>query len=151
MELLFLPEAEEDVRAALFWYAQEAAGLEVGFLSALDSCLERISEHPRGFPIVDGDLRRALVRPFPYGVFYVDDSSAVIVVGCIHTSRDPEAWKPMSLTLTTTKLCEFECAEEARRPNHADEREQRALCDAHGPRAPADVERLESALRSILC
>jgi len=34
MELLFLPEAEDDLRAAWFWYVQEAAGMEVGGLRA---------------------------------------------------------------------------------------------------------------------
>lgn len=93
MELLFLPEAEEDVRAAWSWYLQEATGIEAGFLAALDTCLERVREYPHGFPCVDGEIRRALVRPFPYGVFFVEEPRAVIVVACIHTSRDPQAWR----------------------------------------------------------
>lgn len=93
MELLFLPEAEEDVRSAWSWYAREAAGVEASFMAALDRCFERIQEHPRGFPMVEGEVRRALVRPFPYLIFYVEVSDAIAVVGCMHAARDPRAWK----------------------------------------------------------
>ena len=65
MEVLLLPEAEDDVRAAWFWYAQEAAGMEVGFLSALDRCLERVREYPQGFPLVDGPDPPSPRAPLP--------------------------------------------------------------------------------------
>lgn len=93
MELLLLPEAEDDVHAAWFWYAQEAAGLEIAFLAALGRCLERIRAHPRVFPRVEGEIRRALVRPFPYGVLYLEAPGSILVLGCIHASRAPRAWK----------------------------------------------------------
>lgn len=93
MELLFLPEAEEDIRAARSWYAGEAFGLGEAFLTALGRCLDRIREQPRGFPRVDGEIRRALVRPFPYGVFYLDGADAILVLACMHASRAPDAWK----------------------------------------------------------
>lgn len=93
MELLFLPEAEEDVRAAWSWYAEEANEVGRAFVMAMDTCLERIREQPRGFPRVEGEIRRALVRPFPYGVLYLEGAKAIVVLACMHLSRAPDAWK----------------------------------------------------------
>ena len=39
------------------------------------------------------DYRRALVRRFPYAVFYGYDGDAVTVQAVLHTARDPAKWR----------------------------------------------------------
>jgi hypothetical protein len=38
-------------------------------------------------------VRRALLRKFPYGVFYFVFDDTVVVLACFHTRRDPKDWQ----------------------------------------------------------
>ena len=48
---------------------------------------------PRSYPIVHEDYRRALIRRFPYAVFYECSSGKVEIVAFFHCSQDPEKWR----------------------------------------------------------
>ncbi|MFH1570139.1 MAG: hypothetical protein ABIL09_19255 [Gemmatimonadota bacterium] len=37
--------------------------------------------------------RRALVRRFPYAVFYECTANAVTILAVLHTARDPAKWR----------------------------------------------------------
>jgi len=41
---------------------------------------------------VHGEVRRALVRRFPYGVFYVVEGQALLVLAVAHVRRQPAYW-----------------------------------------------------------
>ena len=55
--------------------------------------MEGIRRHPETHPIVHDTYRRALIRRFPYGVFYGCEEETVIVYAVFHTSRNPEKWR----------------------------------------------------------
>lgn len=38
--------------------------------------------------VIHKDIRRALIRRFPYGIFYLLEQDKVIVLAFLHTSRD---------------------------------------------------------------
>ena len=44
------------------------------------------------FASVHGEVRRALVSRFPYGIFYRVESKRVVVLAVLHTARDPKVW-----------------------------------------------------------
>jgi plasmid stabilization system protein ParE len=48
---------------------------------------------PGAHPIIRGQTRRALVRRFPYAVFYVLDPDVVAVTAVMHGRRDPRRWQ----------------------------------------------------------
>ncbi len=75
------------------WYEREAAGLGRRFREAIDVLVGRISNNPRQFPIVYKNARRALLRRFPYSLFFVSDSGELFVIACFHASRDPSQWQ----------------------------------------------------------
>ncbi|MSR63399.1 MAG: type II toxin-antitoxin system RelE/ParE family toxin [Planctomycetes bacterium] len=93
MDLWLLPEAIADVEGALAWYGRQEPGLDEIFEAVLEDKLIQIRERPRAFPVVLGRVRRALLARFPYGVFYFEDGQRIAVVACLHTARDPRAWK----------------------------------------------------------
>jgi hypothetical protein len=43
--------------------------------------------------LVDRTVRRALVRRFPYGIFYEIEARQIVVYGIFHGARDPRAWR----------------------------------------------------------
>jgi plasmid stabilization system protein ParE len=42
---------------------------------------------------VEEEVRRVLLRRFPYSIFYEARSSDVVVLACFHSARDPQEWK----------------------------------------------------------
>ena len=63
------------------------------FRQAIDVVIDRMSDNPRQFPVVFKNVRRALLRRFPYSLFFVIEDNALIVIACFHASRDPSHWQ----------------------------------------------------------
>ena len=93
LRVLVEPEAEADVAAAFEWYETQSSGLGSEFLAEVALLLESIEESAEQYPVVYGRTRRALVRRFPFGVFYIVEPDLVAVTACIHCRRDPRRWQ----------------------------------------------------------
>ena len=82
MTLVLRPAAAADVEAAYRWYEQRRAGLGDRFLDAVAVTLHAIEARPMTSAVVHRSTRRALVRRFPYAIFYRVIGERVVVVGC---------------------------------------------------------------------
>lgn len=91
--LILRPEAEADIAVAAQWYEERKRGLSLQFRAALDRTLSSIIARPELYARVHRELRRALLRRFPYGVFYLILPEAIIVLAVLHTSRSPSVWR----------------------------------------------------------
>jgi toxin ParE1/3/4 len=85
--------AQTDIADAARWYEQRDKGLGTEFLRALDACFSSIQRSPQSHALVHPRVRRALLRRFPYGVFYVVEEQRVSVIACLHVRRRPGEWK----------------------------------------------------------
>lgn len=91
--VIFTQAAAKELIEAQDWYKKEAPGLGSRFRAAIDVSIERMAANPRQFPIVFKNARRALLRRFPYGLFFVIEDETLIVIACFHASRDPSQWQ----------------------------------------------------------
>jgi len=91
--LLIRPAAEADIAGAALWYEARAVGLGTEFLPAVDVALAEIERMPERFPVVPNSCRRALLRSFPYAVFFVPVQDRIRVVACLHLGRHPRRWQ----------------------------------------------------------
>jgi toxin ParE1/3/4 len=91
--LLVEPEAEAELDEAFTWYEGRSAGLGSEFLRAVRAAFALIRRNPEQCPHVRGDIRRALVRRFPYAVYYVVEPDQVSVVAVVHTRQHPRRWQ----------------------------------------------------------
>ena len=91
--MIIRPEAEADLANARDWYERQRAGLGAEFLLCVEEVLERIGRTPEMYMVVHHDVRRALTRRFPYAVYYRIASHDVVVLGILHTRRDPREWQ----------------------------------------------------------
>lgn len=86
-------EAELEVFEAALRYERERPGLGFRFEADVNSLFARLLENPFQFPEIEEGARRALVRQFPYGVFFTIDDDMVTVLGVLHLHRHPDTWK----------------------------------------------------------
>jgi plasmid stabilization system protein ParE len=96
MRLVVRDAAEADITEAARWYEQRSAGLGSEFLRAVDVTLAEIARMPGRYPLVRGNARRALLRRFPYAVFFVATPDLISVLACMHARRDPRRWQERS-------------------------------------------------------
>jgi plasmid stabilization system protein ParE len=87
------PRAEADLVDAFAWYEEQLPGLGQVFLRAVDVCLTRIQRHPEAYPEAHPRVRRASLRRFPYGVFYVVRDNRIDVLAVYHARRRPRRFE----------------------------------------------------------
>jgi len=91
--LIVRPEAEAEMADAFGWYEDRVPGLGDAFLLCVDAVFHAARRNPRQFPQVHRVIRRALVRRFPYEVFFVEDVEGVVVLSVFHAKRNPMRWQ----------------------------------------------------------
>lgn len=62
-------------------------------LRAFETTIAALEQNPFRFQVVHRNLRRVGLGRFPYGLFYAVSETDIIIVACIHASRDPKLWK----------------------------------------------------------
>jgi plasmid stabilization system protein ParE len=87
------PAAAAEIETAHWWYEKEREGLGAEFLEAVDKMVKVIAENPERFPAIRKDIRRAVLRRFPYSIFYRIVSGHVVVIACFHGKRKPSIWR----------------------------------------------------------
>jgi toxin ParE1/3/4 len=48
------------------------------------------------YPCVYKKFHRALLRKFPYSLFYVIEPEVILIIGVVHQARDESTWKRRS-------------------------------------------------------
>jgi plasmid stabilization system protein ParE len=91
--IVFRPEAEEEVRSAQRWYEEQKPGLGARFADAIGEALKRIAGNPLAFAPVHGEIRRAIVRQFPFGIYFRIHEDDVVILAMMHGRRHPRRWQ----------------------------------------------------------
>ncbi|HEX7406103.1 MAG TPA: type II toxin-antitoxin system RelE/ParE family toxin [Candidatus Binatia bacterium] len=91
--LISEPRADLDVEAAFEWYEKERPGLGLEFLDELRAAYNRIVDNPFKYQHLRSGVRRALLRRFPYAVYFAIEDDVVVVVAALDASRDPAEWQ----------------------------------------------------------
>jgi plasmid stabilization system protein ParE len=77
--IIVLPAAEAEITEAFRWYENKNEGLGSEFMRALDATLSTVKRSPTLFAVIHKQVRRAMLRRFPYGVFYLYEDDQIIV------------------------------------------------------------------------
>lgn len=91
--VVFRPQAAAEAQAARTWYEEQKPGLGGRFADAIDAAIRRIALTPSAFPAVHGEIRRAVVRQFPFGIYFRIHGRTVVVIAVIHGRRHPLRWQ----------------------------------------------------------
>jgi plasmid stabilization system protein ParE len=93
LPVVWLPEADAELKHALAHYDAIRSELGARFIQAVEETVEAVASAPLRFAVVDKDRRRAGVRRFPYGIFFLVEESRVVVIACFHGKRNPKHWQ----------------------------------------------------------
>jgi plasmid stabilization system protein ParE len=93
MSYSFHPEAEAEFIRAIEYYEEKEVGLGHDFAVEVYSTIERSVAFPEAWPVIEQDIRRSLVRRFPYGILYLEQEKEIYILAVMHLHRDPEYWK----------------------------------------------------------
>jgi toxin ParE1/3/4 len=91
--LISEPRADLDVDAAFGWYENERSGLGLEFLDELRTVYDRMVDGPLKYQELRSGIRRALLRRFPYAVYFVIEGAVVVVLAVLQATRDPAVWQ----------------------------------------------------------
>jgi toxin ParE1/3/4 len=93
MSVSFHPDAEREFLKAINYYEEREPELGFDFAVEVYETIDRAVEHPKAWPILEGEVRRCQTKRFPYGVLYSEEKKGIFVLAVMHLHRDPEYWK----------------------------------------------------------
>jgi toxin ParE1/3/4 len=93
LPIVLRDEAQAEFDEAFDWYEAHGAGGGPAFAAEVQKVFDRIAVHPLIHQVVFADIRKGVVRRFPYCVFYRPHQDRVEVIAVFHSSRDPSIWQ----------------------------------------------------------
>ena len=92
-EFVVRPQAEAELDEAAAWYSERSRGLGAEFVRIVDAAFAAIQRNPLQFPVVHRQVRRAVLRRFPYAVLFTESETEIVVLSVFHSRRDPKRWQ----------------------------------------------------------
>jgi toxin ParE1/3/4 len=96
IRLLLTVDARSDIADAVAWLKERSPEVPVRFRHEIEQVMESIRDRPEMYPVVHHTVRRALVRHFPYSVFYVVQPESILVLAVMHQARHDSSWRRRS-------------------------------------------------------
>lgn len=93
LRIVVRPDAGTEIDAARAWYERCRPGLGAEFVEAIDATIVHLARRPEMYPRVHGDVHRAVVRRFPYAVYYRCVAEEILVLAVVHGHRHPRVWR----------------------------------------------------------
>jgi toxin ParE1/3/4 len=97
-------KARAEFDAAFDWCERQQPGLGPEFAERVQVVFDRISATPEMHVKVYRDVRKALVRTFPYLIYYRVRADHVVVLAVFHNKRNPNIWKSRACPSSAAEL-----------------------------------------------
>ena len=90
LRVVITPTAKVDLVAAAEWYEEREPDslLPLELFAEFDSVVDLIAENPEACPRYRGDTRRAILRQFPYGLYYLVEADRIVVLYFIAMAQE---------------------------------------------------------------
>ena len=89
-KLIVRKEAEKDLTSASEWYENQRKGLGHDFLLCVEAKINTLIDNPKMYQKIYKNVRRALIRKFPYGIFYIIAKDTIVILAVLHCRRSPQ-------------------------------------------------------------
>lgn len=92
-QVTFHEDARAELAEASHYYEDCVPGLGQALIDDVEEAVSAILAHPKTCKLISKNLRRKVLRRFPYGVIYTVESDRVRVMAIAHHKRRPEYWR----------------------------------------------------------
>lgn len=89
LPLVFRRIAQKELDDSVAWYHDRDARLGVEFGDEIENYLKRICANPKQFPQIRGEVRRAVLRRFPYSIHFLPEANRIVILAIFHAKRAP--------------------------------------------------------------
>jgi plasmid stabilization system protein ParE len=86
----FSEKARHDTESAYQWYNEQLKGLGKQFKIEYKKIIQRIIEKPFQFPEIYTNTHMAVIRKFPYTVFFEIEINTIIILAVFHAKQNPD-------------------------------------------------------------
>ena len=93
MNVIYHPEAEEEMIVAANYYENEVNGLGIKFLDDLDQTVEEIVKSPETWITLGGNIKRHQFTHFPFAILYRILDSKIRILAVMNLHKEPNYWQ----------------------------------------------------------
>jgi toxin ParE1/3/4 len=93
MRIIFHPEAYEEMLASARFFDEKSAGLGSDLIRAIEDSTTRILKFPESGEIEQQNIRKCLVRGFPFTLLYEATKDHIFIAAVMHQHRQPGYWR----------------------------------------------------------
>lgn len=88
--ILIAEEAEEEIKLAKAWYEKQRKGLGKNFTNTIKEEINSLKSDKVEHRLILGDVRRILIKRFPYLIYYKRDkaSQTVKILAVLHHRQE---------------------------------------------------------------
>jgi toxin ParE1/3/4 len=91
--LEFHQAAAAELESAFDWYLARDERVASAFLDEVSRAIEMIAQAPERWPLGMADVRKFVLRRFPFLIFYRDLPSMIQILAVAHGRRRPGYWR----------------------------------------------------------
>lgn len=92
VKVSFVAAAEAELRDIALRYGQESASLADEFELEMRRGVDFIAANPEAAPRIQSDVRRKVLRRFPFSLFYAIEPDRIRILAVAHHHRRPGYW-----------------------------------------------------------
>ena len=93
MKVVYTAKAQQDLEQAFNWYEHQLSGLGRQFLHQVEQVIKRMAQFPEMYPCVyqfeSQCFRRAVLKQFPFVLFYTVESSEIVIHAIFDCRQSP--------------------------------------------------------------
>lgn len=85
----FSEKAQRDVEKASAWYDKKQWELGLRFTEYLERSIKKIRRNPEQSMFISNLVQRAILKKFPYQIFFTKQENTTIILRVRHTKQKP--------------------------------------------------------------
>jgi plasmid stabilization system protein ParE len=90
-------EAEDDFDESYEYYSFKSTKIADNFFNIINASFSDISNNPFQYQNIFKDVRKYVVRKFPFIIYYQINNISIRIIAIFHTSRNPLIWKERTI------------------------------------------------------
>lgn len=90
MRIRYTDKALFDLEIAFDWYENQFPGLGLEFLDCIEEKIQKIKDMPKAYPVHHENFRRALLRRFPFSIFFTVEEQIIVLHAIFDNRQSPD-------------------------------------------------------------